>query len=77
MLQLTILSTRRCEEQLRELNTFLDKHELLGGVHRGFIRVFNNGDDPHFNWNKGARLYSQGEDSYQQLTWERATGDDH
>ena len=49
------------------LNSFLDEHVIRGGTHRGFIRVFNNGDDPDFNWNKGGRLYSPGEDSYQQL----------
>ena len=60
--------TRQLEEQVRELNAFLDRHEFLGGVHRGFVRAFNNGDNPHFNWNKGGRLYSQGEDSYQLLS---------
>jgi hypothetical protein len=49
------------------LNGFLAEHVIRGGTHRGFIRVFNNGDDPDFDWNKGGRLYSPGEDSYQQL----------
>jgi hypothetical protein len=31
------------------------------------VRLFNNGDEPNFDWNKGGRLYSPGEDSYQQI----------
>jgi hypothetical protein len=40
--------------------------DLQGGIHRGYIRVFNNGDHPNFNWNMGGRLYSYGESNYQQ-----------
>jgi hypothetical protein len=36
-------------------------------IHRGYIRVFNNGDHPRFNWNMGGRLYSHTERSYQQM----------
>jgi hypothetical protein len=32
------------EETVRELNEFLDTFELRGGTHRGYIRVFNNGE---------------------------------
>jgi hypothetical protein len=49
------------------LNSFFDAFSLRGGVHRGFIRVFNNGDHPKFNWNMGGRLYSYGENNYQQM----------
>ena len=60
--------TRSTERSLKELNAFLDKCELKYGVHRGYIRVFNNGDDPAFKWNMGGRLYSYGEGNYQQMS---------
>ena len=45
---------------MRELNEFLAKQEFGGGcVHRGYVRIFQNGDDPTFNWDRGGRLYSQ------------------
>jgi hypothetical protein len=47
------------ENAVRELNTFFDKQILRGGEHHGYIRIFSNGDDPDFNWNKGGRFYSQ------------------
>jgi hypothetical protein len=56
------------EQQVRELNEFLDRFDLRGGAHRGYLRIFNQGDDPSFNWNKGGRLYSQGDDCYQRLS---------
>src|SRR5262249_54644757 len=55
------------EAEVRELNKFIDEHELLGGTHRGYRRIFNCGDRDGFEWNKGGRLYSQGDDSYQRL----------
>jgi hypothetical protein len=54
------------EGRIRELNEFLDG-KLGGGVHRGYVCVFNNGDNPHFDWDKGGRLYSQGHQNYQQM----------
>ena len=36
-------------------------------MHRGYLRVFNNGDHPNFDWNMGGRLYSHGEGNYQQM----------
>jgi hypothetical protein len=59
--------TEKMEKQLKELNTFFDGFELLGGIHRGYLRVFNNGDHSNFNWNMGGRLYSYGESNYQQM----------
>jgi hypothetical protein len=55
------------EDQVRRLNEFFDRFELRGGTHRGYIRVFNMGDQPGFDWDKGGRLYSQGDGNYQQL----------
>lgn len=59
--------TMKLEEQVKQLNEFFDRFELRGGIHRGYIRVFNNGDHPRFAWNMGGRLYSYGEFSYQQM----------
>jgi hypothetical protein len=55
---------KELEQQVRDLNDFLDNFEIGGGLHRGYIRVFNQGDHPSFDWNKGGRVYSQGDDSY-------------
>jgi hypothetical protein len=56
------------EQTIVDLNTFLDRFTIGGGVHRGYVRVFNVGDHPAFRWNLGGRLYSQGQDSYQSLS---------
>src|SRR5262249_350014 len=54
------------ENRVRELNAFFAKQTLRGGSHHGYVRIFSNGDDPNFNWNKGGRFYSQHlKDSYQ------------
>jgi hypothetical protein len=55
------------EQQVRHLNNFLDGVDLRGGAHRGYVRIFNQGDHSGFDWNKGGRLYSQGDNSYQRL----------
>jgi hypothetical protein len=47
------------EHAISELNEFFAKHTLRGGQHHGYVRIFQNGDDPDFAWNKGGRLYSQ------------------
>jgi hypothetical protein len=59
--------TEKLEKRLKAINSFFDGFELRGGVHRGYLRVFNNGDHPKFNWNMGGRLYSYGETNYQQM----------
>jgi hypothetical protein len=54
------------EDQVKELNEFFAKQKLRGGSHHGYVRVYNNGDNPRFHWNMGGRLYSQHfTDSYQ------------
>ncbi len=65
--------TDKLEADVLELNEFLDRFKLQGGMHRGYIRVFNCGDDPDFGWNRGGRLYSRGgeEDNYQRLSQEK------
>ncbi|HEX5974134.1 MAG TPA: hypothetical protein VFY57_03140, partial [Rubrobacteraceae bacterium] len=64
-----IVPTERSQElaaEVREINDFLQQHSLDGGTHQGYRRVFNCGDAEGFAWNKGGRLYGQGE-NYQQL----------
>ena len=58
----------KLEADVKRINDFVDRFELRGGVHRGYIRIFNNGNDVNFKWNKGGRLYSQGDDSYQRMS---------
>jgi hypothetical protein len=53
--------------EIQELNTFLEGFTLEHGTHRGFFRCYNNGDRPGFNFDRGGRIYSAGEDSYQSL----------
>jgi len=62
--------TRHLENEIRSLNEFLDGFDIRGGIHRGYVRTFNLGDDSSFDWNKGGRLYSSGEDSYQRMSKE-------
>jgi hypothetical protein len=60
------------ETSIHELNESFAKHTLRGGLHQGYIRIFQNGDDPDFNWNKGGRLYSQPfVESYQVMSAKR------
>jgi hypothetical protein len=53
--------------EMQELNTFLEGFTLGHGTHRGFFRGYNNGDRPGFDFNRGGRIYSAGEDSSQNL----------
>jgi hypothetical protein len=65
-------TSRQLEADVRELNEFLDRQQIEGGVHQGYIRIFQNGDATGFNWNYGGRLYSQPSASnYQQLSKKR------
>jgi hypothetical protein len=62
--------TKQLEAEVKELNEFFEGFELSGGTHRGYIRVFSEGDVKGFRWNRGGRLYSQGDDNYQLLNEE-------
>jgi hypothetical protein len=59
--------TERLEAEIYELNEFIDSFSITGGTHRGFRRIFNEGVPEGYKWNKGGRLYSIGEDSFQRL----------
>jgi hypothetical protein len=54
-------------DEIGELNTFLEGFTLEHGTHRGFFRGYNNGDYTGFDFDRGGRIYSAGEDSYQNL----------
>jgi hypothetical protein len=57
--------SRELEAEVREVNEFIEEHDLRHGAHHGYRRIFNCGDAPDFAWDKGGRLYSPG-DSYRQ-----------
>ena len=57
--------TQLLEQQMRELNLFLSGFELRPYRFTGLVRIFNEGDTPSFDWNKGGRLYARGELQYQ------------
>ena len=59
--------TRALTEQVHSLNEYLIDHSLEGGNFNGYIRGFNEGNHPAFNWDRGGRLYAVGADSYQLL----------
>jgi hypothetical protein len=60
------------ENSIRELNAYFDKQKLRGGFHHGYVRIFSNGNDPDFEWDKGGRFYSQHfTESYQVMSSER------
>jgi hypothetical protein len=62
-------ASKKLEDDVRELNEFLSRHHIEGGVHQGYVRIFQNGDDPTFNWDYGGRLYSRpGDTNYQILS---------
>jgi hypothetical protein len=50
------------EQEIKNLNDFIDQFTIRGGTHRGYIRVFNCSDHRAFNWNLGGRFYSPGKD---------------
>jgi hypothetical protein len=65
--------SQKLEADVRELNEFLAKQSFGGGcIHRGYVRIFHNGDASHFDWDQGGRLYSQpANTNYQQQSGEK------
>lgn len=62
-------SAVRYAQQVDDINTFFADQDIQPAEwHWGFTRIFAQGDQPGFEWNKGARLYSYtfGK-SYQQM----------
>ena len=57
--------TKYLEGKVLAINDYLYEQELGGGLFTGYQRIFNEGDHPAFNWNRGGRLYCVGDDNYQ------------
>lgn len=57
--------TKALRERVVRLNRFFTQHRIAPFEHRGFRRIFSNGDAPDFRWNKVGRLYAIG-GGYQQ-----------
>ena len=55
------------EQQIKNLNKYLSEQHLDNAIFSGYIRTFNMGDQPEFNWNKGGRISCPGNNSYQKL----------
>ncbi len=55
-------------KEVQELNAFVSRFDIQPAKHRGFKRIFNEGDHQNFAWNRGGRLYSIGRGSYQSLS---------
>lgn len=47
-------------ERMDRLNRFITRHAIAPIPLRGFRRIFNNGEAPDFDWNKGGRIYVVG-----------------
>jgi hypothetical protein len=46
------------DAQIERINVFLRSQDVDGLSFLGLRRIFNNGDQPDFAWNKGGRFYS-------------------
>ena len=44
--------TTRLEAEVRELNDYLHSQDIQGGKFHGYLRIFQNGNEPGFNWNQ-------------------------
>lgn len=60
-------ATKHFEGVVSSFNDYLFRQEIAGGVFSGYQMIFNEGDKDGFNWNRGGRLYSLGDDSYQMM----------
>lgn len=67
----------KIEDAVRELNEFFDKQILRGGEHHGNIRIFSNGDDSDFDWNKGAVIQPAYEEQLPAHDRRPTQSDDH
>ena len=59
-------TTQRLAAEVTEINASLDRFTFNLETAPNFRRIFNNGDQPDFNWDQGGRLYANHKDSYQQ-----------
>ena len=66
---------RALQNQVRQINRYLNCQYMDGAIFSGYYRSFNMGDQLDFNWDKGGRLYNPGDDSHQRIKKEdRLTG---
>jgi hypothetical protein len=65
----TARGVQRVVRDVEKLNAFWQDHTLIGGVHRGFTRIFHaDGTSAEgYRWDMGGRLYSVGAGNYQTL----------
>ncbi|TCS66645.1 hypothetical protein EDD52_102463 [Primorskyibacter sedentarius] len=61
------LKVQMLAQDVREYNAYLEDQDIGGIPQPTLRRVFNNGDDTDFDWNKGGRLYAIGPGNYQSL----------
>ena len=60
--------------QVDDINAFFARVAIdHDSEHYAFQRIFNLGDQPDFDWNKGGRLYSVGDSYQQRKPFERAS----
>jgi hypothetical protein len=63
-------TTRQLKAEIEELNDFIAKVRVEGeGIQfTGWTRIFNEGDQKGFAWDRGGRLYARPQGSYQELS---------
>ena len=55
-------TTEGLKSEINEINEFLKGFKLTGATHRGYRRIYNQGDDLEtYKWDKGGRLYGSGD----------------
>lgn len=61
--------TKQLRDDVHSLNEFLYRFRIEGQPHWGFCRIFSEGNQENYGWNKGGRLYSigLGKPTYQQV----------
>lgn len=52
---------RSIDQQMQRINAFLKDQKIDGVSFTGLRRIFNNGDQADFDWDKGGRFYSAGQ----------------
>lgn len=65
----------RLQNQMQRMNDFFRSQRIDGFTFGGLRRIFNNGDQDDFDWNKGGRYYSvPGSQAYERLPARRREG---
>lgn len=53
------------QAEVLEINEYLAEQDIKGGIHRGYRRIFKEGDTKPYRWDKYGRLHSVGSSNYQ------------